>query len=334
MSVVKLSHGSGGEESEKLIHSIFYKNFNNPILLQRNDASVIGNIQGKIAVTTDSFVVDPIFFPGGDIGHLSICGTINDLCVSGARPIAITVGFIIEEGFPLDELNKIAKSMGETARDNGVNIVAGDTKVVGRGMCHRIFINTTGIGVIKDNIDLDPMKINIGDKIILSGSIGDHGMCILNERESLLSNSSILSDAASIYELTSNLLESGIRVRFMRDPTRGGVAQVLNEIASITQKGIVINEEDIIVKKDVGSLCSILGIDPLYVANEGKLIAIVNEEDASRAVDIMRKSPLGVDSSIIGEVSSTVKRDVYIRTLLGGLKRLPMMTGEILPRIC
>ncbi|MEG0371781.1 MAG: AIR synthase-related protein, partial [Clostridium sp.] len=208
------------------------------------------------------------------------------------------------------------------------------TKVVGRGMCHRIFINTTGIGVIKDNIDLDPMKINIGDKIILSGSIGDHGMCILNERESLLSNSSILSDAASIYELTSNLLESGIRVRFMRDPTRGGVAQVLNEIASITQKGIVINEEDIIVKKDVGSLCSILGIDPLYVANEGKLIAIVNEEDASRAVDIMRKSPLGVDSSIIGEVSSTVKRDVYIRTLLGGLKRLPMMTGEILPRIC
>ncbi|KMT22234.1 hydrogenase expression/formation protein HypE [Clostridium cylindrosporum] len=334
MDVVSIAHGSGGKESSHLIESIFYKHFNNPILLKQSDSSIIGKVHGDIALTTDSFVVDPIFFTGGDIGKLSICGTINDLAVSCAKPLYITAGFIIEEGFSLDSLDKIAKSMGNEARKNDVSIVAGDTKIVERGRGHRVYINTTGIGVLDSRHSLSPNSIEVGDKIILSGSIGDHGMCIMNEREGLSTLGSIESDCSSLYPLISRILDSNARIRIMRDPTRGGVAQSLNEIASLAGKSMLIDEDTIPVKKNVSAMSRLLGIDPLYVANEGKVIVIVHGDDADNLLGIMKQSSLGVDSSIIGEVVERISGEVNVKTSLGGIKRLPMMSGEVLPRIC
>ncbi|RDY23138.1 hydrogenase expression/formation protein HypE [Romboutsia maritimum] len=335
MDQITLSHGSGGEETNKLIEELFYKYFNNDILLQKNDSSIIDKINGKIAVTTDSFVINPIFFKGGDIGKLSVCGTINDLAVSGATPLYITVAFIIEEGFLLSDLEKIVKSIGNTAKYAKVKIVAGDTKVVDRGKCDKIYINTTGIGVIKDN-DYEPKVIDIkqGDKIIVSGSIGDHGTSIMTQREFFEVDSEIKSDCACLNYLIIDMINASKNIKIMRDPTRGGLANTLKEIVISTNKSMILNEEDIPIKDDVKNFCEMLGLDPLYVANEGKLVCIVSQEESDKVLEAMRKNKLGKDASIIGEVINDINANLYIKTTLGATKILQMAHGELLPRIC
>jgi hydrogenase expression/formation protein HypE len=335
MDVITLSHGSGGRKTHNLIKNIFYKYFKNNILLQQNDSSVLHKLNGKIAVTTDSFVVSPIFFKGGDIGKLSICGTVNDLAVSGAKPLYITVGFILEEGLKLDILEKIVISMAETARKANVYIVAGDTKVVERGKGDKIYINTTGIGIIEDNREvLGIQQTKQGDKVIISGTLGDHGMCIMSEREELGFDGNIKSDCATLNELTRDILSISKNIKVMRDPTRGGLATTLNEIAEQRGMSIMLYEEEIPVKEDVLAMCEMLGFDPLYVANEGKLTLIVSHEDTEKVLNIMKKNPLGEDAKIIGEVINDNKGKVYLKTEIGGTRILNMYEEEILPRIC
>ncbi|MBU3109517.1 hydrogenase expression/formation protein HypE [Clostridium gasigenes] len=330
-----MAHGSGGEESYKLIEEVFYNNFNNEELLQQNDSTIVDEIKGKIAITTDSFVIDPIFFPGGDIGKLSVCGTINDLAVSGAKPLYITAAFIIEEGFQIESLKKIVKSMADTAKEAGVKIVAGDTKVVEKGRGDKIYINTTGIGEFtKERYELNMENIRIGDKIILSGTMGDHGMCIMNEREKLDIESSIKSDCATLNTLTADIMSVSKEIKIMRDPTRGGVAGTLNELVNSSGKSMMIYEKDLPINEEVTSFCEILGIDPLYVANEGKLICIVSSCDAEKVINVIRAHSLGMDAEIIGEVVPGQRKALYIKTELGAMKIVPMPQGELLPRIC
>ncbi|WP_129597814.1 hydrogenase expression/formation protein HypE [Anaerophilus nitritogenes] len=335
MNVITLSHGSGGETTHKLIKDIFYKHFENDILLQQNDSSILQKLDGKIAVTTDSFVIKPIFFPGGDIGKLSICGTINDLAVSGAKPMYITVGFIIEEGLDINILEKIVSSMAKTAKQANVKIIAGDTKVVEKGSVDRIFINTTGIGFVKDEeLYLCANNIKKGDKIIISGTLGDHGMCIMSQRKGLDFDVDIKSDCNVLNRLVDDLLNISKEVKMMRDPTRGGLATTLNEIIEGSHKSIVLNEEDLPVKEEVMSMCEMLGLDPLYVANEGKVVVIVSREDAYKVLEAMKRNPLGKDSAIIGEVIDDNKNKVYLKTEIGGTRILNMYTEDLLPRIC
>jgi len=335
MNMITLSHGSGGKKTHELIKNMFYKYFQNDILLQQNDASILHKLSGKIAVTTDSFVISPLFFKGGDIGKLSICGTVNDLAVSGAKPLYITVGFILEEGLELDVLEKVVISMAETARKANVYIVAGDTKVVERGKGDKIYINTTGIGIIENNMEvLGIQQTKQGDKVIISGTLGDHGMCILSEREELAFDISIKSDCNPLNELTRDILSVSKNVKIMRDPTRGGLATTLNEIAEQRDMSIMLYEKEIPVKEEVLGMCEMLGFDPLYVANEGKLVLIVSNEDADKVLNIVRKNPLGRDANIIGEVVNDNKGKVYLRTEIGGTRILNMYEEEILPRIC
>lgn len=335
MKKITLSHGSGGEETHKLIKYLFYKYFSNNILLQENDSSIINEIKGKIAVTTDSFVINPIFFNGGDIGKLSICGTVNDLCMSGATPLYITVAFIIEEGFLIEDLEKIVKSIAQTSKYTNVKIVAGDTKVVERGNCEKIYINTTGIGVIKESdYIVDGSNINIGDKIIVSGTIADHGISIMSNREFFQVESEIKSDCSPLNYLVRDIMNTSKNIKIMRDPTRGGLANTLKEIVNKTSKSIILNEEDIPIKDDVESFCEMLGLDPLYVANEGKLICIVDKDDAPKVLESMRNNEVGKEAVIIGEVIEETKSNLYLKTALGTTKILNMAQGELLPRIC
>lgn len=333
MKNINLSHGSGGQETHKLIEDLFYKHYKNKILLQQNDSSIVEKIDGKIAISTDSFVVNPIFFPGGDIGKLSVCGTINDLSMSGATPLYITTSFIIEEGLNYEELELIVKSIAKTAEKANVKVVAGDTKVVEKGKCEKIYINTTGIGVIKE-YQVDGGNISIGDKIILSGTIADHGMSIMSKRDFFNIENEIVSDCNYLNYLTKDMMRSSKNIKIMRDPTRGGLATTLKEIVSSYSKSIIIDEEKIKIRKEVNSFCEILGIDPLYVANEGKLISIVSKEDASKVLKVMKDNPAGKDAEIIGEVIDDKKSNLYLKTSLGGRKILNMARGEILPRIC
>ncbi|MEG2291242.1 MAG: hydrogenase expression/formation protein HypE [Clostridium sp.] len=356
MDIITLAHGSGGKESYKLIEEIFYKYFNNAELLQQNDSTILNEIKGKIAITTDSFVIDPIFFSGGDIGKLSVCGTVNDLAVSGARPLYITSAFIIEEGFEIEALKKIVKSMADTAKEAGVKIVAGDTKVVEKGKGHKIYINTTGIGEFTDEqYELNMKNIEVGDKIILSGTMGDHGMCIMNEREGLDIESNIKSDCATLNKLTSDIMSVSKEIRIMRDPTRGGVANTLNELVNSSSKSMMIYENMLSINEEVMNFCEMLGIDPLYVANEGKLLCIVSSSESEKVINIMNENKLGKDAKIIGEVienfkskSQSTAKDInegyrlvigngqalYMTTKLGAIKIIPMAQGELLPRIC
>jgi hydrogenase expression/formation protein HypE len=335
MEIVTLAHGSGGEETHELIRNIFYKYFNNDILLQQNDSSIINEIKGKLAITTDSFVINPIFFPGGDIGKLCVCGTVNDLAVSGATPLYITVGFIIEEGLQIKDLEKIVKSIANTAKDANVKIIAGDTKVVEHGKCDKIYINTTGIGVIdKSDYILDGKGIKQGDKIIVSGTIGDHGMCIMSKRDYLDFDCEIESDCNILNKLTQDILAKSKRIKIMRDPTRGGLATTLKEIVDSSDNSMILYEKDIPVKEEVISFCELLGFDPLYIANEGKLICIVDKDDAMGVLEVMKKNPLGKDARIIGEVIDNNKKNLYLRTNLGATKVLFMAKGHLLPRIC
>ena len=335
MKQITLSHGSGGEETHELIENLFYKYFNNDILLQQNDSSVIEEINGKLVVTTDSFVINPIFFNGGDIGKLSVCGTVNDLCMSGATPLYITIAFIIEEGFLVEDLEKIVKSISDTVKYTNVKIVAGDTKVVEKGNCEKIYINTTGIGVIKDSdYIVNGHNIEIGDKVIVSGTIADHGISIMSNREFFEVESEIKSDCASLNYLVRDIISSSNNIKIMRDPTRGGLANTLKEIVNKSSKSILLNEEYIPVKDEVMSFCEMLGLDPLYVANEGKLICIVKKEDATKVLEAMRNNELGRDAIIIGEVIEDEESNLYLKTSLGGTKILQMAQGELLPRIC
>lgn len=334
MSIITLSHGSGGKMTHNLIEDIFYKYFNNEFLMQKNDSSVLPNFNGKLAVTTDSFVIDPIFFGGGDIGKLSVCGTVNDLAMSGAKPLYITVGFIIEEGFEIKDLERIVKSIADTANEANVKIVAGDTKVVERGSADKIFINTTGVGIIEKDIYLSGENPKVGDKVIISGTLGDHGICIMSKRKNLEFDVSVKSDCGLLNGLIEEVLDISSEVRVLRDPTRGGLATTLNEISEHSKNSIMLYEETIPVKDEVRSMCEILGFDPLYIANEGKLVLIVSDKDSQKVLQTMRKNPMGKDAEIIGEVIEDDKNAVFLKTDIGGTRLLNMPAGELLPRIC
>lgn len=333
---VLLGHGSGGSLSHDLISKLFVKYFDNPILKQQTDSALLKINSKHIAYTTDSYVVDPIFFPGGNIGKLAIAGTVNDLAVSGATPKYISCGFIIEEGFALDELETIVKTMAEEAQKAGVLIVTGDTKVVDRGKCDKVFINTSGIGVIDENqLEISSGKnIQIGDQIIINGSIGDHGMAILSERNALNIRASIQSDCACLNKMVGEVIHSGADIKFMRDATRGGVATVLTELATGSAYGIELDEVKLVINENVRGMCEILGFDPLYVANEGKVIMIVAAEDTNKVMQILKSNEFGKEASIIGEIVDKHHGKGWVTTSIGGKRIIDMLAGEQLPRIC
>ena len=334
MSRITLAHGSGGRASHQLIQEFFYRYFDNDILRQGNDASVLPKIPGKIAISTDSFVIQPIFFPGGDIGKLAVYGTVNDLAMSGAKPLYITAAFILEEGFPIRDLERIVDSMGRAARAAGVHIVAGDTKVVEAGKADGIYINTTGIGVLEEEISIGGENAKPGDCVLISGTLGDHGATVMAMRKGFEFSLDLKSDCGLLSGMIEALLQGGIRVKALRDPTRGGLGATLNEIALQSQVTVMLEEGAIPIKDEVKGLCEILGLDPLYMANEGKLLMVVEEEDAEKALKIMKSHPMGRAAAIIGKVIDESKGQVYLKTEIGGTRILHMPMGELLPRIC
>lgn len=318
----------------ELVRDIFVEAFQNAALLEMNDSALVRVTGERIAMTTDSYVVDPVIFPGGTIGSLAVHGTVNDLAMRGARPLYLTAGFILEEGLDLDLLRRIVDDMAEAARAAGVSIVAGDTKVVPRGKADKVFINTAGVGVVPDGIDVAGQNARAGDAVLVNGSIGDHGMAILCKREGLAFENEILSDSAALHELILAMLAECPEIHVLRDPTRGGVATTLNEIAQQSSVGIRLFEEAIPVREDVAGACELLGLDPLYVANEGKVLVIVPEERSERVLEIMRAHPLGKAACRIGEVVSEDPGRVFLRTRIGGHRLVDMLRGEQLPRIC
>ncbi len=330
---ITLAHGSGGKLSRDLAE-LFAGKFSSDILSQLGDSGVVELSGVRVAFTTDSYVVKPLFFPGGDIGKLAVCGTVNDLSVAGAQPAYITCSLIIEEGFGTETLGRVIDSMASAARDIGVEVVTGDTKVVERGSCDGLFVNTAGIGLMLPGADLSLERVEPGDKIILNGTVGDHGMAVLSQREGMKFKGHMESDCAPLNELISRLLGSCDGVKFMRDPTRGGLATVLNEIAQGSGYAVVVDEKDVPVREEVRGLCELLGIDPLYVANEGKVLAVVRGERAEEALEIMKSHHLGRESCILGEVVSGPPGKVGLKTAIGGTRLLPMLRGDQLPRIC
>jgi hydrogenase expression/formation protein HypE len=331
---ILLAHGSGGSLTSKLIQEIFIKSFDNDLLAKEHDGAVF-NLNGmKFAFTTDSFVVNPIFFPGGNIGELAVYGTVNDLAMCGAKPVYLSASFILEEGFDIKSLEIITESMKSAADKCNVQIVTGDTKVVERGKGDKIFINTSGIGIVPDYVDLSPSNVKVGDKIILSGTIADHGIAVLSARENLSFESEIKSDTAPLYDLVEKILSVTKNIHVLRDPTRGGLATTLNEISSKAYAGIQINQDKIKIKNEVKAACELLGLDPHYIANEGKLVCFVVPEDADKLLAEMRNHPLGKDSGIIGEVTDEFKSKVILKTTIGTKRILDLHTIEQLPRIC
>jgi len=336
---ILLAHGSGGTLSHDLVQRLFVRHFSNPALLHLDDSAVLeiaGQTGLRLAFTTDSYVVSPLFFPGGDIGKLAVCGTVNDLSMSGAQPLWLSAGFIIEEGLPLADLEQIVASMATTAEQAGVHVVTGDTKVVDRGSADRLFINTAGVGVLSPGVQIGGERACPGDAVLLSGTIGDHGMTILTQREGLTFDSPLRSDCAPLNKLVASLLAAvgPGQVHVLRDPTRGGLATTLNEIAAASRAGIEIEEASIPVREAVRAACELLGLDPLYVANEGKLVALVEQGAAPQALAALRRDPLGVDAVLIGHVSDQHPGRVVLRTSLGARRVVNMLTGEQLPRIC
>ena len=337
---VLLGHGSGGKMSAELINSVFLPAFQNPILAAMNDQAALAVGSARLAFTTDSFVVAPRFFPGGDIGHLAVNGTVNDLAMGGARPLYLSASFIIEEGFPVDDLHRVAQSMAEAAHAAGVQIVTGDTKVVERGAADGLFITTAGVGVIPDGRDLGPHRIRPGDLILCSGSIGDHGVAILSLRNGLDFGVSIESDTAPLNGLVEEMLAAGgDGIHAMRDPTRGGVAASVNEWAQACRGRILLQEAAVPVRDEVRAVCELLGLEPFNVANEGKLLAVVAPEVADEVLTAMRAHPLGREAAIVGEVQAAEVQAgqagmVFIRTQVGGTRPLEYPSGEQLPRIC
>jgi len=329
---ILLAHGSGGKLTHRLIKS-FVKKFASLPLAKLDDSAVLG-FKGKLALTTDSYVVNPICFPGGDIGKLAINGTINDLAMVGAKPLYLTASAIIEEGFPLLELERIVDSMKKAAQAAGVEIVAGDTKVVEKGGADKIFLTTSGVGSIDSGIDISSKNAQVGDRIILSGTIGDHGIAILSARENLNFRTKVKSDSQPLNGIVSEILKVSKKVHTLRDPTRGGLATTLNEIAEQSKVGIEIEENKIPIKEEVKGVCEMLGLDPLYIANEGKLVAFVPEKDCEKILNVLRKNRYGKDANVIGRVVSQHKGRVVVKTSVGGERVLDMLTGEQLPRIC
>ncbi len=331
---IQIAHGAGGKLSEELIRKVFLPCFGNPSLDRLEDQAILPQPQGRIAFSTDTFVVQPIFFPGGSIGELAVHGTVNDLAVGGAKPLYLSTGFILEEGLPIKELHEILVAMKQAALKAGVQIVTGDTKVVPRGACDKIFINTSGIGVVPEGRDLGTHRLKAGMKIILSGSIADHGMAVMTKREGLSFESEILSDTAALNGMIAAMLQASNGVAAMRDPTRGGVATTLNEWAASAKLGIQINEETLLIRPEVRSACEVLGIDPLFVANEGKIIAAVEAEAAQDVLATMQADALGKEARIIGEIVSDHPGKVTIKNAYGVERIVSMPVGEQLPRIC
>ena len=331
---IQLAHGAGGKLSADLIDKIFLPCFGNETLDKLEDQATLANPNARLAFTTDSFVVSPIFFPGGNIGELAVNGTVNDICMNGAIPKYLSCGFILEEGLLIKDLHNIVVSMKQAADKAGVQIVTGDTKVVDHGSCDKLFINTSGIGIVPDDLSLGMLKIQTGDQIILSGTVADHGMAVMTTREGLSFQSQITSDTVALNGLVRDMLNVSTEIHAMRDPTRGGVATTLNEMAKSAKKGIRIYEEKIPVRDDVRGACEILGIDPLYVANEGKLIAFVNKDAAQLILDAMRKNEFGKNAALIGEVVDVHTGKVVMRTTLGIDRIVDMPIGVQLPRIC
>jgi hydrogenase expression/formation protein HypE len=329
---ILLAHGSGGKLTQDLIREIFLPRLSNPYLRKLDDAASIDVRGGQLAFTTDSFVVKPLFFPGGDIAKLAVYGTVNDLAVTGAEPLYICCGLIIEEGLDYSILEKIADSLKEAALESGVKIVCGDIKVVEKGGADKLFINTSGIGRRKRELSIS--NIQLHDKIIINGTIAEHGLAVLISREGFEFKSLIESDSAPLNSLISRILKASTKVKFMRDPTRGGLATTLNEIIFNSRLSILLQEDKIPIKQEVKGVCELLGFDPLYIANEGKLIVIVDKDDALKVLNVMRRHKLGKESQIIGEVLTSIPAKVALETEAGGRRVVDMLLGEQIPRIC
>ena len=331
---VLLGHGSGGRLTAELIRELFLPAFENPILARLDDQAILQFNGLRLAFTTDSFVVKPLFFPGGDIGRLSVHGTVNDLAMGGAQPLFLSAAFIIEEGFSMQTLRRVVESLRAAAREAGVEVVTGDTKVVEKGSGDGLFINTSGIGVVPQGLQLSADRARPGDRVLLSGSLGDHGMAILAQREGLEFESPIQSDSAPLHTLVQAMLQTGRAIRCLRDPTRGGLSSTVNEIAAQSHVGITLEERSIPIREEVLGACELLGLDPLYVANEGKLVAIVAPEGAEEILAAMQTRPLGRDAQIIGAVIEAQPGMVTMRTVLDTTRIVDVLSGDQLPRIC
>jgi hydrogenase expression/formation protein HypE len=331
---ITMAHGAGGKATQNLVSALFLEAFRNPLLEPLEDQAVFAVNGTRLAISTDSFVVSPLFFPGGNIGDLAVNGTINDLVVSGAKPLYLTAGFILEEGFPVSDLKRIVNSMSAAANAEGIPVVTGDTKVVQRGKADGCFINTTGVGLIERAVTLGAVNARPGDAVLVSGAIGDHGMAIMLARGELDLVSDLASDTASLSGLVDALFASGADVRCMRDATRGGVATILNEIAQAAEVAIVVDESAIPVREQVRGACEILGIDPLYVACEGRIVAVVAPTAAENALSAMRAHSLGAEAALIGTVKDTPAGMVLLKTQFGGTRIVDMLVGDPLPRIC
>jgi hydrogenase expression/formation protein HypE len=332
---IVMGHGGGGKLGNELVEHLFLPAFRNPALENLGDAAIFDLGSGKLAMSTDSFVVQPLFFPGGSIGALAVNGTVNDLAVSGAEPKFLSASFILEEGFPLAQLAAVVRAMADAAAAAGVRIVTGDTKVVERGHGDGCYVNTAGVGVLRPGINVGPHRAQAGDAVLVSGTIGDHGMAIMSVREGLEFESQIRSDCAALNGLIADVLDAvGPSVHAMRDPTRGGLASTLNEIAASSNVGIDIDEARLPVRTEVQSACELLGLDPVYVANEGKVVFFIAAEAAERALEVLRAHPLGADAARIGQVTSQHPRMLVARTGMGANRVIPTQIGEQLPRIC
>ncbi len=330
---ITLAHGAGGKLSQELMEQVILPEFGNPLLNELHDGAILPT-SGKIAFTTDSYVVRPLFFPGGNIGKLAVCGTVNDLAMTGAVPRWISAGVILEEGFPMEDLKQIVRSMRLAAEEAGVSIVTGDTKVVGRGQADGIFINTAGVGELLPGVHISPRNVRPGMKVLLSGYLGDHAVTILARRHQLELPDSIRTDCAPLASLTRAMLETEPEIAVLRDPTRGGLAAVLNEIAGASGTGILIEEDALPIRPEVQGVCDILGFDPLYLANEGKCVAFVPPESAEKVQKVMQEHPCGKDARIIGEVTEDAPGQVGLRTTIGGIRIVDMPLGSLVPRIC
>jgi len=331
---ILLDHGSGGKVSHALTRDLLLPVFGNPILDRLDDGAILDVDAGRLAFSTDTYVVDPIFFPGGNIGDLAINGTVNDLAMCGAEPLFLSVGLILEEGFALEDLKTIVATMGAAARKAGVDIVTGDTKVVPKGAADKIFINTSGVGRIPAGIDVGADQARSEDVIIISGTLADHGATVLTQREGLTFDARVASDSAALNHMVQQILNVCPQVSVLRDPTRGGVGTALNEIAGQSGVGIKLFEDRIPVKPEVAGICELLGLDPLYVANEGKLLALVPADQSERVLGVITANELGRDAAIIGEVTADSPGKVFMQTRIGGSRIVDMLTGEQLPRIC
>ncbi|MBN1177455.1 MAG: hydrogenase expression/formation protein HypE [Dehalococcoidales bacterium] len=329
---ILMAHGSGGKLSQDLIKG-FLPALSNPILDKLDDSAVV-ELSGQVAFTTDSYTVNPLFFPGGDIGRLAVCGTVNDLSMSGARPMYLSLAFIIEEGLPVSDLKKILASIRQTAEEAGVKIVTGDTKVVDRGSADKIFINTAGVGIVPEGVDISAANARTGDKVIVSGNIGDHGIAVLSQREGLNFKVPVPSDCAPLNRMVEEMLTVSRNIHCLRDPTRGGLATTLNDFAGQSGVGIRIDEKRIPVDRAVAAACELLGLDPLYIANEGKLVSVVASEESERILNKIKRNRYGGTAAVIGEVVPEHPGMVVMKTTLGASRIIDVPVGELLPRIC